>query len=60
MGDMNLDSAEAIEMLKDNYVPKEVIPLDGIIEITPISDQDRNKYKKFFKNSQRQGFKITF
>ena len=60
MGAMNLDSPEAIELLKEEYVPKEVIPLDAIVEVATLDDQDRSKNKKFFKNPQKQGFKIIY
>ena len=60
MGEEGLKTPEAIENLKDEYKPKEVIPLEAIVEVAPLSEQDRAKNKKFFKNPQKQGFKVSF
>ena len=60
MANMNLTTPEAIEMLKDEYQPKEVIPLEAIVEVAPLNEQDRNKNKKFFKNQDKKGFKISY
>ena len=38
MGDLNLNTPEAIETLKEEYVPKEVIPLEAIVEVGPLSE----------------------
>lgn len=54
------DSAEQVESLGEQYKPKEAVPIEAIIEVAPISDDERIQHKKFFKEDEIKVFKVVF
>ena len=61
-------SVNDVEARKEEYKPKYCIPLHAILAVEEISEAERTKYKKFFKNAGGEGgnevkipaFKVVF
>jgi len=59
-GQQLFSTAQEVELINDQYKPKEVVPVGAIVEVAPLTEAERKEKKKFFKDPTVPAFKVVF